>query len=50
VLKKALDVLNGVAPVTAARSGAQPVAAPAPVTPTPESVKEQADPGKKKLP
>ncbi|MGD0002186.1 MAG: S41 family peptidase [Bryobacteraceae bacterium] len=50
VLKKALDVLNGVAPVTAARSGAQPVTAPVPVAPTPESVKEQADPGKKKLP
>ena len=50
VLKKALDVLNGVAPVTAARSVAQPVTAPVPVTPTPESVKEQADPGKKKLP
>lgn len=50
VLKKALDVLNGVAPVTAARSTAQPAVAPAPIAPAPQSVKEQADPGKKKLP
>jgi carboxyl-terminal processing protease len=50
VLKKALDVLNVAAPVTAARSAGQAVVAPVPAAPSPDLVKEQADPGKKKLP
>jgi carboxyl-terminal processing protease len=50
VLKKALDVLNGAAPVSAAKTAAEPVVAPLPAAPSPELVKEHADQGKKKLP
>jgi carboxyl-terminal processing protease len=50
VLKKALEVLNGAAPVSAAKATTQS-AMPAPPVPSPaEAVKDHADQGNKKLP
>jgi len=50
VLKKALEVLNGSAPVSAARTGAGPAVVPPHPTPSSEATKETVEQGKKKLP
>ncbi len=50
VLKKALDVLNGNAPVSAANTAAQPLATPLPADRQRDLMQQHPEQGKKKLP